>query len=60
LYHKLGIANENANSIQDIILIDIQWIQQDFLMHLPINVLATFDEFIKNHVTLQDVTLGLV
>lgn len=60
MYHKLGSANENANSIQDIILIDIQWIQQDFLMHLPINVLGAFDEFIKNHVTLQEVTLGLV
>ncbi len=60
MYHKLGIANENANSIQDIILIDIQWIQQDLMMHLPINVLATFDEFIKKHVTLQEVTLDLV
>ncbi len=60
MYHKLRIANENANSIQDIILIDIQWIQQDLLTHLPINVLATFDEFIKIHVTLQDVTFHLV
>lgn len=59
-YHKLGIANENANSIQDIIFINIKWIQQDLLMHLPTNVLATFDEFIKKHVTLQDVTLDLV
>lgn len=61
MYHKLGITNENANSIQDIILIDIQWIQQDLLMHLPINVLATFDEcHIIKHVTLHEVTLDLV
>jgi len=59
LYHKLGIDNENANSIQDIILIDIPWIQQDLSMHLPIKILTTFDEFIKKHV-LQDITLDLV
>ncbi len=59
MYHKLGIDNENANSIQHIILIDIPWIQQDLLMHLPIKILTTFDEFIKKHV-LQDITLDLV
>jgi hypothetical protein len=57
LYSKLQIVNGTIGYIQNISLTKSHWIQHDYLMHPPVNILIDFNEFIQKHKSLQDINL---
>jgi hypothetical protein len=56
LYFQLRIFNGNIGYIKNIALTDVEWIQKHITMHPPINILINFNDFIKKHVNLQNIT----
>jgi hypothetical protein len=36
----------------------MEWIQNGFTMHPPINVLVNFNEFVNTHINLQNITFN--
>jgi hypothetical protein len=56
LYPKLWIVNENINYIENISITYVEWVQKNYTMHPPINVLINFNEFINKHKNLQNIT----
>jgi hypothetical protein len=57
LYHELGIVNRSIRYIENISLIDFEWIQKDVTMHPLINVLVNFNDFLEKNIKLQNIKL---
>jgi hypothetical protein len=57
LYSKIRTINGTIGYVQNISLTKSRWIQHDYLMHPPINILIDYNEFIQKHETLQDINI---
>jgi len=57
LYPKLGSVNGNIGYIENMSLAYSKWIQKDITMYPPINVLLSFNDFIKKNIRLQNIKL---
>jgi hypothetical protein len=56
-YPEVRIVNKSIRYIENISLIDFEWIQKDVTMHPPINVLVNFNDFIKKNIKLKNASL---
>jgi hypothetical protein len=56
LYFQLRMFNGNIGYIKNIALTNVEWIQKQITMHPTINILINFNDFIKKHVNLQNIT----